>query len=155
MSTVLEAIEKQHATERVERFTRELVGRNGDVRWRYDLLNSQFSPAQYYAVALRGTGPDAEEILVIAIECSLYRDERGPLLGISATITDGDGAILAEAENESTAIRIPSGEYLQNHPERAMEIAKAIQGVFDLMVDWVNGQAGLIDRVLQQGNAQT
>lgn len=150
MSAVLDAIEAQHATERVVHFTQELIGRRTDVHWRYDLLSSQFSPVQYYAVALRGTGADAEEILVIAIECSLYKDERSPFLGISASITDGDGAVLAEATNESTRIDIPSPDYLHDHPERWMLIAKAVQRIFDQMVDWVNRQSNLIERVLRQ-----
>lgn len=149
MSAVLEAIETQHATKRVEHLTQQLGGHRKDVHWRYDLLESEFSPAQYYAVALRGTGADAEEILIIAIECSLTSGERGWFLVVSATITDGDGAILAE--NESTSMRIPSAEYLQDHPEKAMSIAHTVQGVFDRMVDWVNGQADLIDRVMRQG----
>lgn len=151
MSAVLEAIEMQHTTERVEQFTRALAGHRADVHWRYDLLNSQFSPAQYYAVALRGTGAEAEQILVIAIECSLHRDERGSFLVVSASITDGNGAILAEAE--STAIKMPSSNYLRNHPGRTVDIARDVKGVFDQMVDWVSGKADLIDRALQQGAA--
>jgi hypothetical protein len=121
------------------------------LHWRYDLLDTPSSPAQYYAVALRGSGPDAEEVLVIAIECFMAKDNHGYRLVVSATITDGDGALLAEAE--CPAVKVPAPGYLQEHPERAMELAKSVQADFDYMVDWVNEQSDLIDRVLRQAVA--
>ncbi len=151
MSTVLDAIQTQHATERVELLTREVVGSRTDLHWRYDVLDSQFSPVQFYAVALRGAGADAEEVLVIAIEFSVVKNQRGCFLVGSAMITEGDGAILAEAE--STAIKIPAPDYLRSHPEQALNIANVAQGVFDQMVDWVNGQSDLINRILRQAAA--
>jgi len=151
MSTVLDTIQTQHATERVELLTREVVGSRTDLHWRYDVLDSQFSPVQFYAVALRGAGADAEEVLVIAIEFSMVKNQRGYFLVGSALITEGDGAILAEAE--STAIEMPAPDYLRSHPERTLNIANVAQGVFDQMVDWVNGQSDLINRILRQAAA--
>lgn len=148
MSAVLGAIESKHATARIERLTQELTGRRTDVRWRYDLLDSQFSPAQYYAVALRGSGADAEELLVIAIECFVRKNEGGPFLVVSGSITTADGALLAEADD--SVIPISSAEELHRHPDRAVAIAKEVQAAFDEKVDWVNEQRVLIDRILQQ-----
>jgi hypothetical protein len=146
MSAVLEAIEGQLAIERVKVLTQGLDSPRTDLHWRYDLLSSRRFPAQYYAVALRGFGPDAEEVLVIAIECFDQDEGRSERLVVSASITQEDGAVLAEAPK--VEIEMPSPVLLLTNPEQIDRITKKVQTAFDRMVDWVNEQRLLIEHAL-------
>jgi hypothetical protein len=144
MSAVLEAIEAQHTTEKVKIVTQKLVKAGQDLRWRYDLLSSRRFPVQYYAVALRGAGPDADEVLVIGIECFEADDGH---LNISATVTGKDGLVLIEGP--STEIDMPAEAVLMCNPEEAMQrTTLQIQRAFNSLVDWVNAQQPLIQEAL-------
>lgn len=146
MSAVVEAIEAQHATARVERITQDAASQDANLHWRYDLLGSARFPVQYYAVALRGSGPDAEEALVIAIECFDSINGEQERLVVSASITQEGGVVLAEGPE--IEIPLPAVAILLEHPERLVNIIEAVQAAFDEMVDWVNSQRSTIERAL-------
>jgi hypothetical protein len=146
MSAVLDAIEGNHATWPVERVTRESSGARSDLHWHYDLLNSRRFPVQYYATALRGSGPDADEVLVIGIEC--FESDAGPLI-VTARITGEEGVILAEGP--SIEIDMPSQSALLADPDKVVrEITAQIQAAFARGVDWVNTQRATIERALEE-----
>ncbi|MDQ2743679.1 MAG: hypothetical protein M3Z66_15490 [Chloroflexota bacterium] len=146
MSAVLEAIEGQHALDRVKLFTQELDDSCTGLHWRYDLLSSRHFPVQYYAVALRGFGPDVEEVLVIGIECCDQDEGHNERLVVSASISQEDGAVLAQAPK--IEIEMPSPVVFLNDPEWIMRTTHKIQVAFDQMVDWVNEQRTTIEGAL-------
>lgn len=143
MSVKLAPIEVRPAIEKVKRTTQELDCACTELHWRYDLLSNRHFPVQYYAVALRGSGPGAEETLLIAIECFDENDER---LIVSASIAIGDGAIVAEAPQME--IERPPSTVLLSKPELIVAITERVQVAFDRMVDWVNQQGAVIQRAL-------
>ena len=148
MSAVLEGIEGQHSLDRVKRLTQDLDSSHTDLHWRYDLVSSRHFPVQYYAVALRGFGPDAEEALVIAIECFDHDDGNHERLVVSASISQEDGAVLAQAPQ--IEIEMPSPVLFLIDPEWIVRTRIKVQAAFDQMVDWVNEQRATIERTLAQ-----
>lgn len=149
MSAVLEAIEDQHSLDRVKLLTQELDSSRAGLHWRYDLLSSRHFPVQYYAVALRGFGPDAVEALVIAIECFDQGDGHHERLVVSASISQEDGAVVAQAPQ--IEIEMPSPVLFLIDPEWIVRTKKKVQAAFDQMVDWVNEQRATIERALTEG----
>jgi hypothetical protein len=144
MSAVLEAIEAECTTEKVKKVTEKLAPGRQDLHWRYDLVSSRRFPVQYYATALRGSGPDADEILTIGIEC--FESDNGHLI-VSGMITGEDGVIIAQGP--STEIDIPSESAIERNPSDTIDITIGeIQGAFDSLVSWVDAQRQVIGDAL-------
>lgn len=135
----LEGPQRGLSTERVKKVT-ESLGKAKDLHWRYDLVSSRRFPVQYYATALRGSGADADEIVVIGIEC--FESDTGHLT-VSASITGEDGVILAESS--ATEIEFPSE--LQ---EAMGTTTRQIQEAFDSLVTWVHARQDVIQTALAQ-----
>lgn len=146
MSTVLEALDTRHVTGVVTKVTQDLTKTRHDVYWRYDLLSSRRFPVQYYATALRGVGPEVDEIVVTGIEC--FESSDGHLV-VSAMITGEDGAILAQGP--SFEIDMPSKKSIAGNCEAATLATNAqIQVAVDLEGDWVSAQRQIIRDALAQ-----
>ncbi len=67
------------------------------VKWRYSAYSNERFPLRAYASALGGSGPDVDEVLVIAVTWRFPRDGTYDQLGVGADILDEDGVILAES----------------------------------------------------------
>lgn len=138
----------RRATKQVKRVTQGLARAQQDLHWRYDVLSSRRFPIQYYAVALRGSGPDADEVLVIGIEC--FESSDGYLV-VSAMITGEDGVILAESP--TTKIKMPSEAAIARNSESVVRrTVSDLQSAFDSKVDWANAQQGVIRDALQRAS---
>ncbi|MGI8825191.1 MAG: hypothetical protein ACR2JC_06035 [Chloroflexota bacterium] len=147
MSTVLDAIESHGTPEKFLQVTKRLVGAQSDVRWCYNLSSSKYFPFRYYASAVRGAGPDADEVLVISIECFDSHDEKRELLIISADITGEDGVLLAESPK--IEIGVPPESAVQRDPDGIIaRVKEQIESATEVIVHWIDSQRATIERAL-------
>lgn len=97
MSMVLDPAQVSAEKEQIQGFVEDIAGALTGVHWQYSAYSNERFPLRAYASALRGSGPDANEILVIAVTWRSPQDGKGERLIMGADILDGDGVILTES----------------------------------------------------------
>jgi hypothetical protein len=140
------ALEAHGTTQRIQ----STVGRAekpADVHWQYSLLSNRRFPFRFSASAMRGSGPEAEEVLVVALECFDASDATGQRLLVSADITGEEGLILAEGPRR--AVELPSEDVLMSDPQGWMQaLTKQVLEAADHDVRWLEEQGPLIEGAL-------
>src|SRR5690349_19021908 len=92
----------------LEQEMRNLVARIGPdppgIHWEYEVYGTDFFPIRAYASAISGTGPDAEETLVVGLQCHRPGGPAGPQLFLYADICTEDGTVIAESPKYEIAL---------------------------------------------------
>jgi hypothetical protein len=150
VSMVLDPIQVSAQRKRVQDIVENIVGAPSTVHWRYSAYSNERFPLRAYSSALRGSGPDADEVLVVAVAWRNPGDGKGDRLVVGADTLDGDGVILAESPRFE--VTIPDGtvalsESHQTPPGDADELRSAMQRVRE----WLDSQIRIIQEALAGG----
>jgi hypothetical protein len=129
-----------------------------DLHWYYDVHATEFFPFTASASAVRGSGPDAIETLVLSIQCHRPEGERGKELVLYADITREDGSVLAESPRREITERDRALDFPQTTPEglsgrdREMldreHLNQAITSAVNHLERWLKEQSPLIEQEL-------
>ena len=147
MSMVLGPAQIDEEARQIREMVEGIAGALPAVQWRYSAYSSERFPLRAYASALRGSGPEADEVLVIEVIWQSSRDEQGDRLLMSAGILDEDGVILAESS--AFEVPIPEGSAVRSSPERALQdVTQQVRVAMLKVRDWLTGQTETIRQAL-------
>jgi hypothetical protein len=155
MSMVLDRAAADNLSEgfrsRVLGITTVSLAKDQELWWQHTTSSSDRFPFSYYASALRGEGPGADELLVISVEVIDVQDDSGERLVVGADITTGDGLLLARSP--SAIIDVPSESTLLALADpiaRARGITKQVVAAIEDLYLWIDNQQPTIDSALAQ-----
>lgn len=149
MKAIQDAIQTPEATRRLQEALGGLISAHPSTHWRSDLSTSNRFPFQYYVTGMSEPGPDADEVLVISVECFDPHDGTGEHLVVSADITGEEGLLLAESPR--TVIDVPPEAVVLHDPENVTAgITVQIQDATDGIAQWIDNQNVLVERALGQ-----
>jgi len=153
MSVVLDHAEAASLSEGFRSRVHEItdVSRPGyhEVWWQHTVSSSDRFPFSYYASALRGEGPEADELLVVSVEVMDVQDEAGEHLVVGADITTGDGVLLAQSP--TATIDVPSESTLLTLPDplaRVRDVTRQVVAATEGLYLWVDNQRPTVERAL-------
>jgi hypothetical protein len=136
---------------RVHGITKVLLAPAQELWWQHTASSSNRFPFSYYASALRGEGPDADELLVISVEVMDVQDDAGERLVVGADITTGDGMLLARSP--TTTIEVPSESALLDLADplaRVGDVTKQVVAATEDLYLWIDTQRPTIERALAE-----
>lgn len=147
MTAIEDAIQTPAMTRRLHEALEGLISANPNACWRSDLSTSNRFPFQYYVTAMSEPGPDADQVLVIAVECFDFHDETGERLIVSADITGEDGLLLSESPR--AVVNVPAERIVLRNPEEALTtIIEQIQRATDGIAEWIASQNPIVRQAL-------
>jgi hypothetical protein len=123
----------------MENVVAELRPSHPSLHWHYDVHATEFFPFTASASAVRGSGPDAIEMLVLSIQCHRPEGERGKELVLYADVTREDGTVVAES---------PRREIMLGREN----LNRAIASTVNNLEGWLKEQAPLIEQELSMAS---
>jgi hypothetical protein len=134
--------EKEHIQDLVE----QILGAPS-APWRYSAYSNERFPFRAYASALRGTGPSADEAVVIAVAWQYPDDDKGDHLIVSADILDGEGAVLAEGPRYE--VPLPPQAVVPTEPDGEIgAVREQVHVAMQKIGEWLRGEASAIREAL-------
>lgn len=149
MSMVLDPAQMSVEKQQIQGIVEDIAGTSSAVRWRYSAYSNERFPLRAYASALRGSGPDADEILVIVVTWRNARNGKGDRLIIAADILDEDGVILAESPRFE--VPLPDESAALNSSHRVFpDLTDQVRGAMLKITTWLDSQTSTIQDALSR-----
>jgi hypothetical protein len=147
VSMVLDPVQVSAQKKYVQDIVESIAGAPSTVHWRYSAYSNERFPLRAFASALRGSGPDADEVLVVAVTWRNPDDDKGDRLVVGADILDGDGLILAESPRFE--VTIPD-EFVVRSDSRRVPPGDAdqLRGAMQTVGEWLDSQKPIIQEAL-------
>lgn len=144
---VLDPVQVQVQQRRVEDVVEKIAGFLPTVQWRYSAYSSERLPLRAYASAVTGEGPEADELLILAVTWRSEKDEGRERLIVGADILDGGGCILGESPRIEIRVTGPAG--IRGEEDwTASGIARDLEAAMRRMETWLISQVPTIQAVL-------
>ncbi|HZU11446.1 MAG TPA: hypothetical protein VFB58_01285 [Chloroflexota bacterium] len=106
-----------------------------DIHWHYDVSGSESFPFWAYASAVRGSGPSADEVLVLSLQCRRETTGAAGVVDLYAEVLRDDGMILAEGPHFEVALNEPRAGY-------------AVDADVAQLASWLEDQSPVIEQAL-------
>jgi hypothetical protein len=145
--------------QRLRRPAESVALSNFSIHWEYDAYRSEFFPFRAYASAVRGTGPEADEILIISLQCHRPEGTRGEKLVLYADVSREDGSVLAESPIQDIALSPREPESPNGIPRHVVDRHGAahldlrIGEAITALDTWLERQVSVIEKELSRSDA--
>jgi hypothetical protein len=143
MSIVLDPVQIRAQKEYIQDLVERVLGQT-PVHWRYSAYSNEHFPFRACASTVRGTDPDGDEAVVIAIAWQNPKDGGEDRLIVSADILDGEGAILAEGPRYE--VPTPAEALVLKEPSAAA--TQQVHAAMQKIGEWLRGEASTICQAL-------
>lgn len=130
------------------------------IHWKYEVHSTPYFPFRAYASAVRGVGPNADEALVVALECYRPGGEDGSLFELQADISRQDGTILSESPKYEISLAAPADQTSKGiGPTPAERDSSGIasrrkSATIRSLYQWLEHQTPLIGKMLSNPNEE-
>lgn len=124
--------------------------------WKFEVVSTSYFPFRVYASAVRGTGPNADEALVVALECHRPGGPNGAMVELQADISKPDGTVLSESPKYeiplgASANQIPQGPEANSVGANSTVVAgHRFSAALWSLFTWLEHQTSLIERILSR-----
>ena len=143
MSMVLDRAQVNAEKKQFQHIVEDITGTLPAVQWRYSAYSNEHFPLRAYASALRGSGPDADEALVIAVTWRNPQDGKGDRLVVGASILDEDGVVLAESPRFE--IPVPDESVVLGFSGRVIQdVTNEVRAAMLNVGQWLDSQTATI-----------
>lgn len=147
MSMVLDWAHVCAEKQQIQSIVEDISGDLSPVRWRYSAYSNERFPLRANASALLGSGPDADEVLVIAVTWRNDRGGSGDRLVIGADILDGDSAILPESPRFEVAL--PGELMMPSSPHCVLpDVTDQVRAAMLKIGEWLDSQRETIQEAV-------
>jgi hypothetical protein len=144
--------------QRLRRLANSVALSDSNIHWEYDAYHNEFFPFRAYASAVRGAGVEAEEVLIISVQCHRPGGE-GEKLVLYADMSREDGSVLAESPVQEIALSPREPESPSGIPRH--DVGRDSDAQLDLRIGeaitaldtWLERQVPLIEKELSPSGA--